>query len=617
MDIRLDELDVPQSDKLGLAFPVSDINTYAALADAGFGHARLAVSWQLIEPSDDTWNWAGLDSRIKALTDAGIKPLLTFASDADWATSAGDNDAKNLLPVEMAQWAEFVGAVAARYGHLVDDYQVANEFSSIDNRSGGWASSSDALVTYVNTAYEAVKAADATSTLIMGGVASLVADLALVNLEWAEFEPSQPLSATTTMRYTIDEVRSSEADALLAERLLAPLQLAKYDVAAVHLYGDRSLDDLRVDLIEDLSGRRVVVTESGAPTYDGSVPDGMDYFSSSVLSDLGALAAGAETVYWFQDYVTGSTYYNQYVALRDESGNPKPSLWAKKLLAVYLTDDAQVTNAASGVYHIASPTGGDALVGMGASFAAAGLYGSFGTTDIWVLDDPVTGAMHLLAAGENPADIDFVVADTGWLERFVGAGDPAPDLEPEPEPEPESVYVPVQVGSVGIEFSKKFMTQTKISLTVDGASAGDTVYSGQQKMASAHLDALGLSLSAVATGGAQISFKNGRFGVASSGETKADAQQIDGNELLILELDDMVGADEFPSVSLMAWDADNSETAVFSAYHDGTLVASDEIAFVSGQATFDPGVDFDHLEIGAGTNDAFSLRAIEVDWFAL
>lgn len=652
MELQLNELDVPQSDKLGLAFPISDPKTYAALADAGFGAVRLGVSWQLIEASDDAWNWAGLDSRIKALTDAGIKPLLTFYSDAVWATSPGDNDAKNLLPNDMAEWAEFVGATAARYGSLVDDYQVANEFSSINNRSGGWASTSEALVTYVNTAYDAVKAADPQSTFVMGGVASLVADMALVNLDRATFEPSQPISATSSMTYTVKELRSAEADALIAERLLIPLQQARYDQAAVHLYGDRTLDALRIELISDLSGGRpVIVTESGAPTYDGTTtPTGVDYFATSALSDLGAIAAGAETVYWFQDYITGSTYYNQLIALRDENGNPKPSLWAKKLLAIYLTDDAKVTTAAEGIYHVASPTGGDALMGMGSSFAASDLYGAFGTNDVWVLEDPSTGGMRLLSPGERPADSDFVVTDNGWLERFVGGGDqnpvptPIPEPTPEPtptpepipepipeptptpepaptpieEPIPEPVYITVQTGSVGIEFAKRSLLQTEVSQTVDGKVVATNVYSGQKKVSSISLDQLDITLSAAAPGtSAALCWKTGRFGVISGNESKADAQQIDGNERLIIEFDRLLAKGDFQSLSLTAWDAANGETAVFSAYHNGILVASGEETFASGSVSFDPGVTFDRLEIGAGAYDAFALRGIEVDLFGL
>ena len=99
--VNLQTLDVEPSDRLGLAFPAGDYRTYEALADAGFGHVRLAVSWDRIQPAPMQWNVGGLDAQITVLASLDIEPLLSFYSDADWATRSGDNRALNEIPLNM------------------------------------------------------------------------------------------------------------------------------------------------------------------------------------------------------------------------------------------------------------------------------------------------------------------------------------------------------------------------------------------------------------------------------------------------------------------------------------------------------------------------------------
>lgn len=420
LQFKLADAVVTPSPRLGLAFPLNDSSSYEALADAGFGKIRISASWNLIQPTATNWNWSGLDGRIAAMTANGIEPLLTFYSDAAWATSPGDNDAKNLMPDDVTTWSVFVGAVSARYGDVVKNYQVANEFEGIDNRSGGWSSTPENLVAYVDAAYAAVKANDAVSTVIIGGVASFTADIALVNLERADFAPSQALSPTTSMSYTVEDARSPEMDALVESRLIRPLSEATYDAVSVHLYGNRNRDDARIELVRDLSGRRPVIsTESGAPTWTGLAPTDLDYFTGAVFGNLNALAAGAEAVFWFLDHDTGAAFYNQHVALRDAAGDPKPTMWGIKLIAAYLTSEATVDELAPNVFTVKNAVRGDAIFGFWSDIVRVGALDTLSVPQLWVLDDPRTGNFQRLKADETPSPEAFVVADEGG---FAPAG---------------------------------------------------------------------------------------------------------------------------------------------------------------------------------------------------
>lgn len=602
MDVDLRTLDVEPSDRLGIAFPAGDYETYAALADAGFGRARLGVSWERVQPAPDEWNFEGLDARITILTSLGLEPLLTFASTADWATRSGDNKALNEIPISMEVWEDFVGTVAARYADFVDLYQVANEFVGFNNLSGGWGGTPFELVEYVNTAHDAVKASDPGAAFVMGGVASLVADIALVNLGYAEFDPEQLLSPTTSMRFSVDDVQSPLMDFLLEWRLRYAIENARYDMAAVHLYGDRGLDALRIELIEDLTGRGVISTESGAPTFDpGRAPSPTDYFAASVMSDLGALAAGAETVYWFQDYASDPTFYNQHVPLRDANGDPKPSFWAKKLLATYLVEDAVVSDAADGVYRIRSASEGEVVMGFAKDLAdfARGL--PFWMSDIWVLEDPDTGLLSRLELGDTPAAEDFVVIDTGWLAA-------AADARPRG-------HEGVSTGSASLSFLRAVADRTKIDMLRDGELVDEFIYAGVSEIQKAELDRLGLTLSAKGDAEASLGLGHGVLGVASDGENAREAGRIGPGEALVIEIDPDAGGGDHAAIRLDAVDVAGFGRMRFVAYRNGERVANEEMCFDEDGILFDPGLAFDAVEIGTDLFCSFSLQILEVEWY--
>jgi hypothetical protein len=405
------DADVTPSDKLGMAFPWTP-NTYSELAENGFGIVRIAASWDLTQPNATTWNWAGLDDRIQAIMDSGMKPFLTFASDADWATLPGDNDSKNKMPRDLAEWETFVGAVAERYAGMVPYYQFANEFAGIDNRSGGWSSTKEDLVTYVNAGYAAVKAKDPNALVFMGGVASTNLDLLLVNSGVVDGDVVQALSETTEMRFTEAEARSPEMDALIADRFEYPLSEVMVDGYSAHLYGDRRRDGLRIDAVKNATAQGFLIsTESGAPTWTGTEPTDRQYFTEALMSTLNALAEGCEVVFWFHDYPTGETFYNQHVPLRDSEGNPKPNLWGLKLLARYLGPGSNVIKVDEGVLYIQDSTQ-ITVFGEWSDLANRSELENLTNPDYWVLHDPAAGTLRKLDTGVLPESDDFVVIET-------------------------------------------------------------------------------------------------------------------------------------------------------------------------------------------------------------
>jgi hypothetical protein len=421
---------IAPSPKLGLAFPFDPANRAQTIADDGFGYVRIGASWNLIQPDASTWNWAGLDSRVQAIVDAGMEPFLTFASDAAWATSPGDDNSLNDMPDDLADWTTFVGAVADRYDGVVRFYQFANEFAGIDNGSGGWSSTKENLVAYVNAGYAAVKANASGTTVFMGGVASFNLDLVLVNAEIIDGDVVQALSETTSFGFTEEEARSPEADALIADRFTYPVQNVTVDGFSAHLYGNRANDEARIQFLADATGANLFVsTESGAPTWTGTAPTDEAYFTEAVLSTLGALATGLEVVFWFQDYEGGATFYNQHVPLRDDELNPKPNLWGLKTIARHLVDGSRVTKLGDDAYLIRGPA--SAYIGNWDTIEGSSKFSGITPARTWVLTDyesgtfterePLAGEFVLIEANVRnviiEAESSFSVLSSAAIQR--------------------------------------------------------------------------------------------------------------------------------------------------------------------------------------------------------
>lgn len=92
------------------------------LDEAGIRLLRTDFSWSTIEPADDAWNFAGYDTLIDLLDEAGIKVDALLDYGVGWAMPGGSHD-----EIDPAAWADFNGTVAAHYADVIDMYEIWNE----------------------------------------------------------------------------------------------------------------------------------------------------------------------------------------------------------------------------------------------------------------------------------------------------------------------------------------------------------------------------------------------------------------------------------------------------------------------------------------------------------
>lgn len=362
-----DELDLKQPAKvqspiLGLAFPGNQPSFYGLLRDAGMSWARISASWRRIGNADGTFSFAGLDRRVSGLQAVGVHPFITFESDADWATDPASHRVKNATPLDMDAWRAFVAAVVERYdGDGQNDmpglrapvrlWQAANEYVSDTNASGGWAGSNADLLTYVNAAHDAVKSADPTAKFVLGGTAAFVMDVALVNQGRADWTVRQFWEDGSELVYSPKVSKGADVTALVEGRLKYILQNARYDIADIHLYGPEARDPARIAALRDWSGGRPFLSsECGGPNLDyGNSYTPKAHFLAVIERNLNVLAQGGLGCLWFglgEEMVT--TVGNARVPLYDMQRQPKPGVYAYRLLARLLPKGAQVTEITGG-----------------------------------------------------------------------------------------------------------------------------------------------------------------------------------------------------------------------------------------------------------------------------
>ncbi|NVO26667.1 hypothetical protein HJ526_04475 [Donghicola sp. C2-DW-16] len=360
-DLDLSQPAEGQSPVLGIAFPGNAPEYYGLLRDMGMSWARISASWGHIGGGGKQPDWTDLDRRIAGLQARGIQPFVTFESDADWATDPATHKVKNATPLDINAWQLFVAQVVERYDgdgnadmkglrQPVRMWQAANEFVSDTNASGGWAGTTEQLIAYVNAAHDGVKLADPKGTFVLGGTAAFVMDVALVNQGRADWTVRQFWNDGSELVFPPAKSRSAEVDALVRGKLLPVLREARYDVADVHLYGPEDRDPLRLKAMQEWSGRPVLSSECGGPNLDyGDSYSPQAHFMAVIARNLNVLAHGGQACLWFglgEEMQT--TVGNARVPLYDMQRQPKPGVYAYRLLSRLLPKGAVVRQIADG-----------------------------------------------------------------------------------------------------------------------------------------------------------------------------------------------------------------------------------------------------------------------------
>lgn len=140
--------------------------------------------WINLEPSSGTYNWTPLDNVVNSARNAGIANIMyAFFETPQWASSNPNQSCSATAssgvsgcaapPSNIADWNNFVTAVATRYKGKIEFYEPWNEPDVASEYSG----TIPEMVTLAQSAYQIIKSIDANATVLtpsvsVGGVLS-------------------------------------------------------------------------------------------------------------------------------------------------------------------------------------------------------------------------------------------------------------------------------------------------------------------------------------------------------------------------------------------------------------------------------------------------------------
>ena len=213
-----------------------------AIRANGIETIRQRFAWEQIEPQPGQFDWAWSDALLAAAEANDLRVLAVLDTSPAWARPDGEQDNRWTPPSDMADYAAFCHALAARYGERIAAYQVWDQ-PNIRPHWGLGAIDPGGYVEMLRAAAGAIRPVAPQATIVAAGLAP--------NGEWAGRNMSD--------RRFLQEMYRLEAQ-------------DSFDVAACKAYGfwsgpdDRRLGDEILNFSHAILLRREMVRHGDAAT---------------------------------------------------------------------------------------------------------------------------------------------------------------------------------------------------------------------------------------------------------------------------------------------------------------------------------------------------------------
>jgi hypothetical protein len=308
------------------------VRAYGAMRDGGASHDRVTFDWFRLQPAPGPFTVTVTDAYDTLLADAAganISVLGILIGAPDWARDAAYPGGAYGLPrnLDLAwndpnnYWGQFVFATVARYKDRVRAWEIWNE----PNLDQFWPAPPAHYARLLQVAYQAAKAADPTTTVVLGGLFRGVNEARIRDI-FAALRALDPVGANAFY----------------------------HDVIGFHLYdGGHCSPFDEIAYLRDFYWRPYVgdkpmwVTESGIRVLDLPQPGFATPAESAsffITNAAYALAAGAQRYYFFRAIDPDARAPEQWGLLRAD-GMIRPSYGAMQVAAQHLPQ--QVFSAAN------------------------------------------------------------------------------------------------------------------------------------------------------------------------------------------------------------------------------------------------------------------------------
>jgi hypothetical protein len=175
----------------GYGANVASLGNLGLVRQAGFGYAKVYLSWRTSEPLPEQYQWVtspganDANNIANAARAAGLQVLIRVDAAPDWAAASGTSGVTR-PPADPAVFARFMGALAGRLRGQVLGYEIWNE-PNLSNEWGNRPPSPEAYAGLLRAVYPAVKAADPSALVVTAGLASTGGDGGATSLDDVQF----------------------------------------------------------------------------------------------------------------------------------------------------------------------------------------------------------------------------------------------------------------------------------------------------------------------------------------------------------------------------------------------------------------------------------------------
>ncbi len=294
-----------RSDRFGVIGRTTGQTATRLLDELGVGWIRVPVNWGQVEPRQGDYKWREVSDAVHAETRArpGMQVMVTLHAKSPWAgrhSGVTASDKATIPPSSLDDYYEFVYGMARRGRGVVRCWQIENE---MEGRSW-WDGTSEEYLALLRTASRAVRAADPSAKVVLGGFTSETCTVAAFTSQGATRQdvarqlgyegvlPPPGSEAETRLRRNVAFV-----DAVLAKGK------DYFDIVDLHLYHRYETIPMRVAWLRSkmqANGyeKPIWATEVGGPD-PAVLPHSDSAQAQEVVKRLAlALASGVEKVFW-------------------------------------------------------------------------------------------------------------------------------------------------------------------------------------------------------------------------------------------------------------------------------------------------------------------------------
>ncbi len=140
--------------------------------DGRISWAREQFNWDVVEPTDDEYNFTQYDNIVSRYQSAGMNILGLITYSSAWASTNPGSDNYYYYPPEAEAWEDYVYNLALRYKDSINYWEIWNE----PNLESFWLGTDEEYAEYLQMAADKIREANPEARIVLGGLSGVDTD---------------------------------------------------------------------------------------------------------------------------------------------------------------------------------------------------------------------------------------------------------------------------------------------------------------------------------------------------------------------------------------------------------------------------------------------------------